>query len=134
MLYLSYLKTVRFNIEFTTLFTYIAIYIVQIIFTNDFSPYVSFTGFAFYIAVRCSFDKHLYLTSCLKPHYHNTCIRLSQTGYAARKMALLIISQDRQTQLTSTCRYCHGNHHNYRLKLMISVIIVTGKVFHCFCL
>ena len=23
---------------------------------------MSFTGFAFYIAVRCGFDKHLYLT------------------------------------------------------------------------
>ena len=37
---------------------------------------MSFTGFAFYIAVRCGFDKHLYLTSCLNAHNHNTCIRL----------------------------------------------------------
>ena len=56
-----------------------------------------FTGFAFYIAVRCGFDKHLYLTSCLNAHNHNTCIRLPQTGCTARKMALFIISQDRQT-------------------------------------
>ena len=60
---------------------------------------MSFTGFAFYIAVRCGFDKHLYLTSCLNEHHHNTCIRLVQTGCTARKLALLIISQDRQTQV-----------------------------------
>ena len=47
---------------------------------HDVRPYVSFTGFAFYIAVRCGFDKHLYLTSCLNAHNHNTCIRLAQTG------------------------------------------------------
>ena len=29
---------------------------------HDFRPYVSFTWFEFYIAVRCGFDKHLYLT------------------------------------------------------------------------
>ena len=55
---------------------------------------MSFTGYAFYIAVRCGFDKHLYLTSCLNALNHNTCIRLAQT---ARKLALFIISQDRQT-------------------------------------
>ena len=49
---------------------------------------MAFTGFAFYIAVRCGFDKHLYLTSCLNAH-NNTCIRLPQTG-TARKMALFI--------------------------------------------
>ena len=59
-----------------------------------FRSYVSFTGFAFYIVVRCGFDKHLYLTSCLNAHNHNTCIHLPQTGC----MALFIISQDRQTQ------------------------------------
>ena len=59
---------------------------------HDFRPYVSFTGFAFYIAVRCGFDKHLYLTSCLNANNHNTCIRLSQTGCTARNMALFIIS------------------------------------------
>ena len=66
---------------------------------HDVRPYVSFTGFAFYIAVRSGFDKHLYMTSCLNAHNHNTCIRLSQTGYTARKMAPFIISQDRQTQV-----------------------------------
>ena len=49
--------------------------------------------------IRCGFDKHLYLTSCLNAHNHNTCIRLPQTGCTARKMALFIISQDRQTQV-----------------------------------
>ena len=62
-------------------------------------PCVSFAGFAFYIAVRCGFDKHLYLTSCLNAHNHNTCIRLSQTSFTARKIALFIISQDRETQI-----------------------------------
>ena len=60
---------------------------------------MSFTGFAFYIAVPCGFNKHLYLTSCLNAHNHNTCIHLPQTGCTARKMALFIISQDRQTQV-----------------------------------
>ena len=41
---------------------------------------MSFMGFAYYIAVRCGFDKHLYLTSCLNAHNHNTRIRLPQTG------------------------------------------------------
>ena len=63
--------------------------------------YMSFTGFAFYIAVRCGFDKHLYLTSCLNAHNHNTCLLtlLPQTGCTARKMALFIIIEDRQTQI-----------------------------------
>ena len=76
---------------------HIAIYVVKIIDTI----LVYFTGFAFYIAVRCGFDKYLlykYLTSCLNAHNHNTCIRLPQTGCTARKMGLFIISQDRQTQ------------------------------------
>ena len=60
---------------------------------------MSFTGFAFYIGIRYGFDKHLYLTSCLNAHNHNTSIRLPQTGCSARKMALFIISQDRQTQV-----------------------------------
>ena len=60
---------------------------------------MSFTGFAFYIAVRCGFDKHLYLTSCLNAHNHNTSTRLAQTGCTARKLALFIISQDCQTQV-----------------------------------
>ena len=33
------------------------------------------------------------------PINHNTCIRLAQTGRIARKLALFIISQDRQTQV-----------------------------------
>ena len=50
-----------------------------------------FTGVAFYIVVRCGFEKHLYLTSCLNAHNHNTCIPLPQTCCTARKMALFII-------------------------------------------
>ena len=50
-----------------------------------------FTGFAFYVAVRCGFDKHLYLTSYLNAHNHNTRIRLLQTGCTARKMALSLL-------------------------------------------
>ena len=76
---------------------HISIYVVQII--DTMLGRMCLTGFAFYIAVRCSFDKHLYLTSCLNAHNHNTCIRLAQTGYTARKLALFIISQDRQTQV-----------------------------------
>ena len=66
---------------------------------HDVRPHVAFTEFAFYITVRCGFDKHLYLTSCLNAHNHNTCIRLPQTGCTALKLALFIISQDRQTQV-----------------------------------
>ena len=55
--------------------------------------------YGFCIAVRCGFDKHLYLTNCLNAHNHNTCIRLVQTGCTVRKMALFIISQDRQAQV-----------------------------------
>ena len=51
--------------------------------------HVSFTGFAFYIAVRCCFDKHLYPKSCLNAHNHNTCIRLPQTVRTARKSGIL---------------------------------------------
>ena len=56
---------------------------------HDVRPYVSFTGFAFYIAVRCGFDKHLYQTSCLNAHNHSTCIRLAQIGCTARKTGTL---------------------------------------------
>ena len=76
---------------------HIAIYVVQII--DTMLGCMCLTGFAFYNAVRCGFDKHLYLTSCLNAHNHNTCIRLAQTGCTARKLALFIISQDRQTQV-----------------------------------
>ena len=66
---------------------------------HDVRPHVSFTEFAFCIVVRCGFDKHLYLTSCINAHNHNTCIRLAQTGCTVRKLALFIISQYRQTQV-----------------------------------
>ena len=78
----------------------ICVAVVQIIDTpHKFRPCVSFAGFAFYLAVRCGFHKHLYLTSCLNAHNHNTWIRLPQTGCTARKLALFIISQDCQTQV-----------------------------------
>ena len=70
-----------------------------------------FTGFAFYIAVRCGFDKHLYLTSCLNAHNHNTCMRLPQTGCTARKMALFSISQDRQAQVQAVVKIAK---HKYK--------------------
>ena len=79
---------------------HIAIYVVQII--DTILGHVSFMGFAFSIAVRCGFNKHLYLTSCLNAHNHNTCIRLPQTGCTVQKLALFIISQDRQTQVLAT--------------------------------
>ena len=66
---------------------------------QKYKPYVFFTSFAFYIAIRCDFVKHLYLTSCLNTHNHNTCMRLPQTGCTAIKMALFSISQDRRTQV-----------------------------------
>ena len=71
---------------------YIAIYVVQIIDTMLGCMYLLRD-------LRFGFDKHLYLTSCLNAHNHNTCIRLAQTGRIARKLALFIISQDRQTQV-----------------------------------
>ena len=71
---------------------------MQIIHSPQILAVCFFTDFAFYIVVRCGFDKHLYLTNCLNAHNHNTCIRLVQTGCIVRKMAVFIISQDRQTQ------------------------------------
>ena len=79
---------------------HITICVVQIIDTpHNFRPCVSFAEFAFYIAVRCGFDKLLHLTSGLNAHNHNTYIRLPQTGCTAPKMALFIITQDRQTKI-----------------------------------
>ncbi len=94
--YTFLILNVRFNIEFTTLsLTYSDLRSANN--RHGFRP--SFTGFAFYIAVRCGLDKHLYLTRFLNAHKHNTCIRLPQTGCTALKMALFVISQDRQTQV-----------------------------------
>ena len=77
-------------------------------------------------------SQHLYLISCLNAHNHNTCIHLPQNRlYSAKYGILNFLSRSPNT---STSRWCHGNHHNNQLKFMISVIIVTGKVFHCFCL
>ena len=44
-------------------------------------------------------EQPVYVTSCLNAHNHNTCIRLPQTDCTARKIALFIVSQDRQTQV-----------------------------------
>ena len=84
-----------------------------------------------YTRIRCGFDKHLYLTSCLIACNHNKYV-FPQTGCTARKMAHFIINQDRQTQVRAAT--AKQPPYNNRLKFMISVIIVTGKVFHCFCL
>ena len=43
---------------------------------HDFRPYVSFAGFTFYIAVRCNFGKHLYLTSCRISEYASVTINV----------------------------------------------------------
>ena len=56
---------------------HIAIYVVQIIDTKLGCTCI-LRELRFIIAVRCGFDKHLYLTSCLNAHNHNTCIRLAQ--------------------------------------------------------
>ena len=77
---------------------HIAIYVVQIIDTM-LGRMCLLRDLRFTFAVRCGFYKQLYLTSCLNAHNHNTCIRLAQTGCTARKLALFIISQDRQTQV-----------------------------------
>ena len=122
---MSYLR-----LSFPHYHRHIAIYVVQII--DTILGRMCLTGFAFYIAVHCGFDKHLFMTSCLNVHNHNICIRLSQTGCTARKMALFIISQDRQIQVVPGDAM--ATNRNNRLQFMISVIIVTGKVFHCFCL
>ena len=98
MCYTFLILNVRFNIEFITL-DHRHSDLRSADNRHDARLYVSFTGFAFYIVLRCGFDKHLYLTSCLNAHNHNTCIRLAQTGCTARKLALFIISQDRQTQV-----------------------------------
>ena len=59
---------------------------------------MSFTGVAIYIAVHCTFDKLLYLTSCLNAQNHNMCTFVLNRFYCAI-MALFIINQDRQTHV-----------------------------------
>ena len=83
---------------------------------------MSFTGFVFYIAVRCGLDKHLYLTNSLNALNHNTCIRLPHTVCTARKITLSIISQDRQTQVLAGDAMANTILID---SFMISVIIVT---------
>ena len=60
-----------------------------------------------------------------------TCVY--KTGCTARKMTFFKISQDRQRQILAADAMATTINNN-RLKCTISVIIVTGKVFHCFCL
>ena len=92
---------------------HIAIYVVQIIYTILVGR-VCFYGLAFYIAVCCGFDKHLYLTSCLNAHNHNTCIRLPQTGCTAQEKALFIISHDGQTQVLAANAMAATKIHDFR--------------------
>ena len=51
---------------------------------------MSFTGFEF---------NYILLYVVVSISTYNTCIRLPQTGCTGRKLALFIISQDRQTQV-----------------------------------
>ena len=51
----------------------------------------------------------------------------TKTGCTARKMAFFITSQDRQTQVLA------GDAMATTI-IMISMIIVTGKMFRCYCL
>ena len=73
---------------------HIAIYVVQIIDTM-LSCMCLLRDLRFtllYVVVSIS-------TYIWQAHNHNTCIRLAQTGRIAQKLALFIISQDRQTQV-----------------------------------
>ena len=51
--------------------------------------YVSFTGYAFYIVVRCGFDEHLFLTRCLNAHNDNTFILLLHRCCTTQKYGTL---------------------------------------------
>ena len=98
MCYTFLTLNVQFNIEFITL-DHRHSDLRSADNRRDARLYVSFTEFAFYIVVRRGFDKHLYLTSCLNAHNQNTWICLAQIGCTARKLALFIISHDRQTHV-----------------------------------
>ena len=75
-----------------------------------------------YVVVSQQFDKHLYLTSCLNTHNHNTYTHLPQNMlYCAKDGIPHYLSR---SPLTTTSRRRHGNHHNNRLKCIISVIIL----------
>ena len=52
---------------------------------------MSFTGFAFYIAVHWGFDKHLYLTRCLNAHRHNTYSMSNQSLFGHFCIARLLM-------------------------------------------
>ena len=58
----------------------VAIYLAQIVYTILGRMFLlldlHFT--LLYVVVSQQFDKHLYLTSCLNTHNHNTCIYLPQ--------------------------------------------------------
>ena len=80
---------------------HIAICVVQIINTpHNFRPCVSFAGFVFYIAVRCGFDKHFYLTDmphfwdgnpCLVGILANTPGGVKRSGLGAHAVGLLVV-------------------------------------------
>ena len=76
---------------------HIAIYAVQII--KTILDRMCF--FAFYIAVRCGFDKHLYITSCLNAHNHNTCLLNTYTWRCHLKTKAMSIVNFSDHQKTS---------------------------------
>ena len=70
--------------------------------------------------------------------HHNTCTRLAQTGCTARKLALFIISQDRQTQVLAAIAIAttiksikihdfRDHCHRQSVQLLLLVIILRTK-------
>ena len=103
--------------------------------SNEFWPYVAFTGFSLLclcVIVSQLFDKHLYMTSWLNYRNHSTYTYLPQNRLYCAKLGILHYLS--RSPNTSTSGRCHNNHHNNILKCMISVIILTGKMSYWFCL
>ena len=83
-----------------------------------------------YVVVSQMFIKQLYLRRCLNGLNHNTCTHFPQNSCAKDGIfRYLSRSQNRRP-----CRRCHDNHNNNRLKCLISMVILTSNVSHCFCL
>ena len=76
-----------------------AIYVAQIV--NSSLDLCVFYGISMLhcCTVSQQFDKHLYLTSCLNAHTHNTCMHCISPRQAVRKMTYFITSQGRQIQV-----------------------------------
>ena len=72
------------------------------------------------------------MTRCLNTHNHNTHTNLPQNILYCKKDGILYYMS--RSLNTKTSLRCVGNHHSNRLKCVIAVTIVTGKVSHCFCL